>query len=90
MYSRHQHTTALALRSRRETSRHTLHACLPYCSPHPRPMHPWEGTGGGGAVGHPQTRRTVEGGHGCIVMPPPASPLAANHLIMEGKENLGK
>ena len=46
--------------------------------------------GGRGAVGHPQTRRTVEGGHGCTVMSPPASQPAANHPTMEGKEKLGK
>ena len=34
----------------RETTRHTLHACVPYRSPQSAPMHPWK-TGGGGAGG---------------------------------------
>ena len=57
----------------------------------PAPCIPGKARGGGGwAVGHPQKRQTVEGGHGCTVMSPPASQPAANHPTMEGKDKLGK
>ena len=91
-YSRRQHTTAHALRTRRETSRHTLHARVPYRSPHPRPMHPWEGRGGGGRglLGTHRQDKRLRGGMGVQSCPPPASQPAANHPTMEGKEKLGK
>ena len=46
-----QRTTAPALRTIRTTATHTLHARVPYRSPHPSPMHPLglKGWGEGGA-----------------------------------------
>ena len=41
MYTCRQRTKAPALRTIRTTARHTLHARVPYRSPHPSPMHPW-------------------------------------------------
>ena len=43
-----QRTTAPALRTIRTTTRHTLHARVPYRSPHPSPMHPLRLKGRGG------------------------------------------
>ena len=47
IYSCRQHTTARALNTMHETTRHTLLACVPYRSPHPSPCIPTD-TGGGG------------------------------------------
>ena len=51
-YRCRQRPTAPALRTINTTARHTLHARVPYRSPHPSPMHPWrlKGRGGGGSM----------------------------------------
>ena len=55
-----QRTTAPALRTIRTTSRHTLHARVPYRSPHPSPMHPLRLKRGGGRGGAYTGRMAAE------------------------------